>query len=455
MSACCTLLIVAECSGQDLGEPVVGQTDELADETQRVEHAAIELVSGGDEVAEEDFENVALARFGRDQVVQLDVAGLADAVDATHPLFETYERPRDVPVHQDVRGLQVDAFVARVRRHEDLEVASGKRVPDGVPNGVEVAARVPACRESAGGESSDEPVGGVGVLREHDRLLAVARLDPVCAEAGEDERVPLRHREPGVGEERLETGEQTVDLLALLLRRPRRLDDDLRLVRLGRVVSVRVRLERRRRGHRASHPVPAALESLRERVQARRSSLAVDHAAEGDRVRREEPVDEVERLSVEVGLGRVERHGLVRRPPPLEELGDPVEVDEVLLHAAQEVHAARFRGVSGFLVGGDRRVDVGVDEVEESTEQPFLAAVRCGGHEQSARSVQREQFARLVVRRGSRREPVRLVEHDRVPARLGPDGSPPARRDSPPPDPGSRSTGRDRFRGRARGRSEP
>ena len=265
-------------------------------------------------------------------------------------------------------------------------------------------------------ESSDEPVGGVGVLREHDRLLAVARLDPVCAEAGQDERVPLRHRKPGVGQERLETSEQTVDLLALLLRRLGRLDDDLRLLRLGRVVSVRVRLQRRRCGHRATHPVPAALESLRERVQAGRSSLAVDHAAERDRVRGEEPVDEVERLSVEVGLGRVERHGLVRRPSPLEELGDPVEVDEVLLHASQEVHATRFRRVSGFLVGGDRRVDVGVDEVEESAEQPFLAAVRCCGHEQSARGVQREQFARLVVRRGSRREPVRLVEHDRVPA---------------------------------------
>lgn len=80
------------------------------------------------------------------------------------------------------------------------------------------------------------------------------------------------------------------------------------------------------------------------------------------------------------------------------------------------MHATRFCGVSGFLVGGDRRVDVGVDEVEEGTEQPFLAAVRCCGHEQSARGVQCEQFPRLIVRRGSRREPVRLVEHDRVPA---------------------------------------
>ena len=86
-----TLLIVAEGSGQDLGEPVVGQANELTNETQRVEHAAIELVGGGDEVAEEDFQNVALTRFGRDQVVQLDIAGLADPVDATHPLFEPHE----------------------------------------------------------------------------------------------------------------------------------------------------------------------------------------------------------------------------------------------------------------------------------------------------------------------------------------------------------------------------
>ena len=118
-----TLLIVAEGSGQDLGEPVVGQTDELTDETQGVEHPAIELVGGGDEVVEEDLQNVALAGVGRDQVVQLDIAGLADPVDAAHPLFETDEGPRDVPVHQHVRGLQVDAFVACVRRDEDLEVA--------------------------------------------------------------------------------------------------------------------------------------------------------------------------------------------------------------------------------------------------------------------------------------------------------------------------------------------
>src|SRR5213078_4088781 len=58
-----TFLIVAECSGQDLGQPVVGQANELTNETQRVEHAAIELVGGGDEVAEEYFENVALPRF--------------------------------------------------------------------------------------------------------------------------------------------------------------------------------------------------------------------------------------------------------------------------------------------------------------------------------------------------------------------------------------------------------
>ena len=117
------------------------ETDELTDKTQRVEHPAIELVGGGDEVAEQDLQNVALTGFGRDQVVQLDVAGLADPVDPAHPLFEPHERPRDVPVHENVRGLQVDAFVARVRRHQDLEVASRECVPSGVPDGVQVAAR--------------------------------------------------------------------------------------------------------------------------------------------------------------------------------------------------------------------------------------------------------------------------------------------------------------------------
>ena len=118
----------------------------------------------------------------------------------------------------------------------------------------------------------------------------------------------------------------------------------------GRVVAVRVRLQRRRRGHRAAHPVSAALERLGERVQAGRSALAVDHAAERDGVRGKEPVDEVERLSVEVGLGRVQRHGLVRRLSALEEPGDSVEVDQVFLHASQEVHAPGFDRVGGFLV---------------------------------------------------------------------------------------------------------
>ena len=67
--------------------------------------------------------------LGGDEVVELHVAGLADAVDAPHPLFEPHQRPRDVPVHEDVRGLEVDAFVARVSRDEDLEVAARRTRP--------------------------------------------------------------------------------------------------------------------------------------------------------------------------------------------------------------------------------------------------------------------------------------------------------------------------------------
>ena len=73
----------------------------------------------------------------------------------------------------------------------------------------------------------------------------------------------LRGAAHTVRQERLKSGEQAIDLLALLLRCPRRLNNDLRLIRLGRVVSVRVRRECRRCGHRASHPVSATLKSLR------------------------------------------------------------------------------------------------------------------------------------------------------------------------------------------------
>src|SRR5487761_318283 len=126
-------------------------------------------------------------------------------------------RMSDHGMSQFIRTCAVCRSMPSLPASVDTRIWKSRRA-----NASRTASRTATCGESAGSESSDEPVGGIGVFREHDRLLAVARLDAVGAKAGEDKRVPLRHREPWVLEERLKSSEQAIDLLALLLRCPRR-----------------------------------------------------------------------------------------------------------------------------------------------------------------------------------------------------------------------------------------
>ena len=67
------------------------EVHELGEQAQAVEHLPIELVGGDDEVAQEHLEDLALVGARCDEVVELDVASLADAVDAAHPLLESHE----------------------------------------------------------------------------------------------------------------------------------------------------------------------------------------------------------------------------------------------------------------------------------------------------------------------------------------------------------------------------
>ena len=104
---------------------------------------------------------------------------LADAMDTAHPLFQPDQRPRDIPVDQNVRDLQVDAFVARVSGDDHLEPGIHEPGLNHCPFGMVVRTGVALRCEANILERSDEPVSGVGVLGEHNKLIAQAGADPV------------------------------------------------------------------------------------------------------------------------------------------------------------------------------------------------------------------------------------------------------------------------------------
>src|SRR5581483_12146189 len=147
---------------------------------------------------------VALAGSGGDQVVELDVACLSDAVDASHALLEPDEGPGDVPVHQDVRGLEIDSFVSRVGTDEDLEMPRCEFGTYLVSDGMRVATRVPLSTELVALKPGDEPVGGVGEFGEDHGLLTVPGDDPIGGEAVVDKAGPLRDRLCVVADVRVE-----------------------------------------------------------------------------------------------------------------------------------------------------------------------------------------------------------------------------------------------------------
>ncbi len=406
------------------GERHVGCTAEhlLTDQRQAVEHFAAHVVRSGHEPVKQLRVRLPFERVGRDQVVQVHVAVLTDSVDASHPLLQGDQRPGDVPVDQHMGGLQVDAFVTSVGGHDHLEFAGHEPVADDVTDGVNVTAGVPLRAVPDVVELLDEPVGGVGVLGEHDQLLIVARQNPVWRQTGADHLRPFRGdvSRAGVrrvGQVRVDLGEQTLDRLLLVAGRRRIAEDHFRVVAGCRVVTIRVAVIlvtfRFRAGQRP-HTFATTTEGLCERVQAGCRSFAVHHPSERFRFRREVVGHQLQRLGVERVLDRGQRHFHVDRVPVVEQ---PVVlvIVQLFFHPAKEVHRAGLQLMGVLGVAFFSREHFRVDEVHQRPEQPFVPAMRRRGHQQRPWRL-RQDTADAVERLSGRRQPVGLVEDDQIPS---------------------------------------
>ena len=143
-----------------------------------------DLVAEGDahvlHLLQQHVQDVALAGVGGDQVEDVHVIGLADPVDAAHPLLQPVGVPRDVVVDHQVAELEVDALPGRLGGDHDL---------GGLP---EVAFLLDPLRQlhlavdlgdlEVLGQVLDQVVEGVLVLGEDQQLLAAVLLQP---EAGD------------------------------------------------------------------------------------------------------------------------------------------------------------------------------------------------------------------------------------------------------------------------------
>ena len=154
---------------------------------------------------------------------------------------------------------------------------------------------------------------------------------------------PLRYRRVAVAEDRGEPSEHVANRLLLLPRRIGRLRDDTGLVAGFFILALRVDSVRGVGRVLGAHVLPPPPQCLCQRVQRRRRPLAVDHLRQRGGGRWEELVHHVEGFVVEGPLGGVQRYGEVPGHAGVEQLRDPVDVDDLLLHAAQEVQRPGFR----------------------------------------------------------------------------------------------------------------
>ena len=123
---------------------------------------------------EQPTKHLTLTGFVGNEVPQVAVAGLADAVDTAESLLDPVRVPRQVVVDHQVRDLQVDALASRIGGDQNLHRRIG---PEPVLDDTAVMSFDPAmdrdnCVWSAQfiSDALMQIVEGVFVFREHDEF---------------------------------------------------------------------------------------------------------------------------------------------------------------------------------------------------------------------------------------------------------------------------------------------
>ena len=242
-----------------------------------------------------------------------------------------------------MRGLQVDALVARVGGHDHLEPAGHELLLDRGAFGVVLGSGVLLGGELLLAEHRDEPFGGVRVLGEHHKLTARCRVDPVRLEAPHH-RIPLgdfrtleRIRGLVGAHQRLKLGEEPVYGFSFRLRVERAGFHDSRLAVVVVLVDVVADCEPVGCAHLERSPA----KRLSQRVQRRSCALAVHHRCQGASPHVEVLVHQPLRPLIELLLAGVHLHLDVVGLAWVEQRAVGVVVDEFLLHAPQEVQRPR------------------------------------------------------------------------------------------------------------------
>ena len=156
---------------QKILQPVA--SERLADD---VEHLVPELAAHVLDLAQQCRQDVALPGVRGDEVEDVDVARLADPVDATHALLEPVGVPRDVVVDHQVAELEVDALAGGLGGDHDLRsLAEVLLRCDSLPK---LQATVDDCDVEVAAELLDEVVEGVLVLGEDQQLLRLIVSEP-------------------------------------------------------------------------------------------------------------------------------------------------------------------------------------------------------------------------------------------------------------------------------------
>lgn len=130
------------------------------------------------EFAEEAVKDFAFAGVLGDEVPEVALVALADAVDAAETLFEAVGVPGEVVVDHEVRALEVDAFAGGIGGDEDGDGGvAGEGFLDFAAvftRGLAVDGNDGVRVAEEGGELAGEVVEGIALLGEDDEFAAVA-----------------------------------------------------------------------------------------------------------------------------------------------------------------------------------------------------------------------------------------------------------------------------------------